>query len=135
MEELNLLEKLERIKAPPDFEQKVLNTLSERKEKRRLRVRNLRFSFAGAFAVLLACFVVLNVFVLQRKGKGPTDASGLERGVPAGAEKGETLRARDYLPIIEAVDYSGEIQRTSYESQTIYILEQVSEERLEQIKY
>ena len=133
MEEINLLEKLERVKAPPDFEQKVLSLLSERKEKRRLRVRNLRFSFAGAFAVLLVCFIVLNVFVFQRKGS--LGFSGLKRGVPAGAKRGETLRARDYLPIIEAVEYSGEIQRPSYESQTIYILEQVSEERLEQIKY
>jgi len=133
MEELNMLEKLERVKAPPDFEQEVLNLLSERKEKRRLRVKNLGLSFAGAFAVLLVCFIVLNVFVFQRKG--PADISSLERGVPAGAKKGETLRARNYLPIIEAVDYSGEIQRPSYESQTIYILEQVSEERLEQIKY
>ena len=118
MEELNLLEKLERVKAPPDFEKKVLNTLSERKEKRRLRVRNLRFSFAGAFAVLLVCFIVLNVFIFQRKG--PADISSLERGVPAGAKKGETLRARDYLPIIEAVDYSGEIQRPSFESQSLF---------------
>ncbi|NIM91605.1 MAG: hypothetical protein GTO17_11735 [Candidatus Aminicenantes bacterium] len=133
MEELNLLEKLERVKAPSDFEQKVLNLLSERKEKRRLGVRNLRLSFAGAFVALLVCFIVLNVFVLQRKG--PTDISGLGRGVPAGAKRGEILRARDYLPIIEAVDYSGEIQRPSYESQTIYILERVSEERLEQVKY
>lgn len=133
MEELNLLEKLERVKAPPDFEQKVLSLLSERKEKRRLRVRNLRFSFAGALAVLLVCFVVLNVFVFR--GKGPLDFSGLKRGVPVGDKRGETLRARDYLPIMEAVEYSGEIQRPSYESQTIYILERVSEERLEQIKY
>lgn len=133
MEELNLLEKLERVKAPPDFEQKVLSLLSERKEKRRLRVRNLRFSFAGAFAVLLVCFIVLNVFVFREKR--PLDFSDLEGGVPAGAKRGETLRARDYLRIIEAVEYSGEIQRPSYESQTIYILERVSDERLEQIKY
>jgi len=133
MEELNLLEKLERVKAPPDFEQKVLTLLSERKEKRRLKARNLSLSFAGAFAFLLVCFIVLNVFVFR--GKRPLDFSGLERGVPAGAKKGETLRARDYLPIIEAFEYSGEIQRSSYENQTIYILEQVSEERLEQIKY
>jgi len=133
MEELNLLEKLERVKAPPDFEQKVLSLLSERKEKRCLRVRNLRFSFAGALAVLLVCFIVLNVFVFR--GKESLDFSGVEKGVPAGAKRGEKLRERDYLPIIEAVEYSGEIQRPSYESQTIYILEQVSEERLEQIKY
>jgi hypothetical protein len=133
MEELNLLEKLERVKAPPDFEQKVLNLLSDRKEKRRLRVRNLRLSFAGAFAVLLVCFIVLNVFVFR--GKGFLDFSGLKRGVPAGAERGETLRAGEYLPIIEAVEYSGEMQRPSYESQTIYILERISEERLEQVKY
>ncbi len=133
MEELNLLEKLGRVKAPPDFEQKVLSLLSERKEKKRLRMRNLGFSFAGAFAVLLVCFIVLNIFVFR--GKRPLDFSSLERKVPAGAKRGETLRARDYLPIIEAVEYSEELQRPSNESQTIYILEQVSEEVLEQIKY
>ena len=133
MEELNLLEKLERVKAPPDFEQKVLNLLSERKAKRRLRVRNLSLSFAGAFAVLLVCFIVLNVFVLQRKES--IDFSGLEREAPASLPRGETYRAREYIQIIEAVDYSGEIQRPSAESQTIYILEQVSEKSIEQIKY
>lgn len=133
MEEHKLLEKLERVKAPPNFEQKVLNLLSERKAKRRLRVRNLSLSFAGAFAVLLVCFIVLNVFVLQRKESA--DFSGLERGTPASFPRGETYRAREYIPIIEAVDYSGEIQRPSAESQTIYILEQVSEKTIEQIKY
>jgi len=133
MEELNLLEKLERVKAPPDFEQKVLDLLSERKQKRHQRARNLVLSFAGAFAVLLVCFILFNVFVFR--AEGPVDFSGLEKAVPAGAQKGEDLRIRDYVPIIEAVDYSGEIRRPSYESQTIYILEQVSEEHLEQIKY
>jgi len=133
MEELNLLEKLERVKAPPDFEQNVLNLLSARKEKKRARVRNLGLSFAGAVAVLLVCFIVLNVFVFR--GKGTLDFSGLEKETPTSSPRGETLRAGDYIPIIEAVDYSREIQRPSYESQTIYILERVSEERLEQIKY
>lgn len=133
MEELNLLEKLERVKAPPDFEQKVLTLLSKRKEKRRLKARNLSLSFAGAFAFLLVCFILLNVFVLPRKGS--MDFSGLEREAPGNLQKGETYRARDYVPIIEAVDYFGEIHRPSAESQTIYILEQVSEEKIEQIKY
>jgi hypothetical protein len=133
MEELNLLEKVEKVKAPPNFEQKVLTLLSERKEKKRLKVRSLRFSFAGAFAFLLVCFIVLNVFVLQRKG--PLDVSGLEEGIPTSLQRGETARVRDYIPIMETVDYSGEIRSPSYESQKIYILEQVSEERLTQIKY
>jgi len=133
MEELNLLEKLERVKAPPNFEQRILTLISKRKEKRRLRVRNLRFSFAGAFAFLLVCFIVLNVFVLQKKG--PLDVAGLEKGMPTSLQRGETSLARDYIPIIEVVDYSGETRSPSYESQMIYILEQVSEERPAQIKY
>jgi len=132
MEELDLLEELERVKAPPDFEQKVLDLLSTRKEKKHSRVKHLRVSFAGAFAFLLVFFIVLNVFVLQRKG--PLDLSDLGEGIPV-SFKEEALRARGYIPIIEAVDYSSEIQDRSLEPQTIYLLEKVSEERIEQIKY
>lgn len=133
MKEFNLLEKLERAKAPPDFEQKVLALLSERKEKKRVRKRQLSFSFAGAFAFLLVFFVVFNVFILQKKE--PMDLAGVKKGMPAAFGRGGALEMRDYIPIIETVDYSNERQSLTHEPKTIYILEQVSENILKEIKY
>ena len=66
MDELNLLEKLESVKAPPGFEQRVLAQLSVRKRKKQ-RVRNLSLSAAGAFSAALVIFIVLNVFILPEK--------------------------------------------------------------------
>ncbi|MFB0564099.1 MAG: hypothetical protein ACETWK_00295 [Candidatus Aminicenantaceae bacterium] len=122
MEGINLLEKLERVKAPIDFEQRVLELLSIRKETKRLWRRNLRLSFAGALAFLLVVLVTVNVFVLQKREALDFTSS-------------ETLSTGDYIPIIETVDYSREIQSVSYEPGTIYILEQVSENHLDKIKY
>jgi len=132
MEELNILEKLEKVKAPLDFEQKVLTLLTTRKEKKQLMIKNLRLSFAGSFAFLVVFFILLNVFVLQKKG--PLDFADLEKGIQTNFQK-KGPNARGYIPIIEVVDYSKEIQSLSYEPQTIYILEQVSEEIKGNIKY
>ncbi len=60
MEELNLLEKMERVQAPPGFERKVLAELTVRKEKNRHRQRVFSFSFAGAAAAFLVGFLVLS---------------------------------------------------------------------------
>lgn len=133
MEESNLLEKLERVKAPPDFEQKVLTLLSERREKKRVRKRQLSFSFAGAFALLLVFFVVFNVFVLQKKE--PMGFASVKKGMPADFGRGGASEMGDYIPIMETVDYSQERQSLSPEPKTIYILEQVSENILREIKY
>lgn len=133
MEEFNLLEKLERVKAPPGFDQKVLSLLSERKDKKRVRKRQLSFSFAGAFALLLVFFVVFNVFVLQKKE--PMAFAGAQKGISATFERGGASPAEDYIPIMETVDYSVERQTISPEPKTVYILEQVSENILKEIKY
>jgi len=129
MDVTNLLEKLERVKAPPDFEQSVLDLLSERKEKKQLKWKHLRLSFAGALALLLVFFVAINVFVLQKKGA--LDLTDMERDIPSAGN----MRPMDYIPIIEIVDYNREIQSVSSEPQTIYLLEQVSDSHREKIKY
>lgn len=130
----NLLKKLERVKAPPDFEQKILAQLSLRK-RRTQRIKYLRLSLAGAFSAALVFFIIVNVFVLPKKGS--LEVADLEKGLASPSTfqgrgepgKGETI------PIIEAVDYAGEIQSVSREPQTIYILEQVSEGTSTKIKY
>jgi hypothetical protein len=127
----NLLKKMERVNAPPDFEQKILAQLSFRK-RRKLRAKYLRLSLAGAFSAALVFFLVVNVFILPQKG--PAEVADMEKGLSAqptlqrgGAPRGGELRRGETIPIIEAVDYAGEIQSASREPQTIYILEQVSE--------
>ncbi len=130
----NLLKKLERVKAPPDFEQKILAQLSLRK-RRKLRIKYLRLSLAGAFSAALVFFMAVNVFILPKKGS--LEVADLEKGLasPSTFQRGGEPRKGETIPIIEAVDYAGEIQSASREPQTIYILEQVSEGTSTKIKY
>ncbi len=130
----NLLKKLERVKAPPDFEQKILAQLSLRK-RRKLRIKYLRLSLAGAFSASLVFFIAVNVFILPKKG--PLEVADLEKGLasPSTFQRGGEPEKGEIIPIIEAVDYAGEIQSASWEPQTIYILEQVSEVTSTKIKY
>jgi len=124
MEELNLLEKLERVKAPPGFEQRVKIMLRERKEKKRLMIRGFRYSFAAGLALLLVFFSVLGIDIFQKKGS-----------VALTLQKGESLETREYIPITEVVNYSSEIKNLASESGVIYILEEVSDDFREEIKY
>ena len=133
MDELNLLEKLESVKAPPGFEQRVLTQLSLRKRKR-VRVRNLSLSVAGAFSAALVLFIVLNVFILPEKG--PVGIADMAKKSMAPAVEAEEMPARrTTIPITEAVDYGEEVRSLSREPRTIYLLEQVSDEVSSTIKY
>lgn len=136
MEELNLLKKLERVNAPSDFEQKVMAQLSLRKGKVQ-RVRYLRLSLAGAFSALIVFFIVLNFLILP--SKSPEEFAERERGASATfrREMGREmdLRQRSVVPLIETVDYTGDIQTRSQEPPTVYLLEQVSDKTNRKIKY
>lgn len=131
MEKFNLLKKLGRVKAPPDFEQKVMAQLSLRR--RQVRVRNLRLSLAGAFSALIVLFIVVNVFFLPQRS--PLKFIGGEKGMSSSLQQRGPTVERDFIPIIESVDYTSEIQSVSQDPSTIYILEQVSEETSAEIKY
>jgi hypothetical protein len=136
MEELNLLKKLGRVNAPSDFEQKVMAQLSLRKRKAQ-RVRYLRLSLAGALSAALVFFVVLNFFILP--SKSPEEFAEKERAVPAAFQrelgKGLDIRQRSVVPVIETVDYTGDIRTRSQEPPTVYLLEQVSDKTNRRIKY
>lgn len=131
MDELNLLKRMERVKAPPDFEEKVLAQLSLRR-KINLKARRLRFSLAGAFSAALVLLIILNVSIIWKKN--PVERADLERGLYRDFQRGEGL-AGVTVPIMEAVDYRGEIKTRSPEPRTIYILEQVVEGSSNEIKY
>jgi len=132
MEELNLLKKLGRVKAPPDFEQKVLEQLSFRRGKQ-VRVKHLRLSLAGAFGALAVIFIIINIFILPQRG--PVEFTDIEKGISADFPIEKWMMQREIIPIIESVDYSGEVQNLRREPPTIYILEQVSERTDIRIKY
>lgn len=119
MEDSSLLNKLNRVTAPPDFEPRVMAQLAARRKAlpQMRRALTFRYSLAGAAALLLICFVVVNMFVLQ---KGPFSEF-------AGRDTQGTLNSREFVPITEAVKYSPEIRQASYEPKTAYILEQVSD--------
>ncbi len=134
MDEMNLLANLNRVKAPPDFEQKVLARVSLLRRTQRERRMRLSFSLAGAFASLLVVFVLLNVFVLQ--DRAPQSVSGVDRALsPAASEITPAAVLRGTVPVIETLDYSSELHRRSAEPETVYLLEQVSDTTPRGIKY
>jgi len=131
MEEFNLLEKLERVKAPPSFEQKIMAQLSLRR--RQLRRRQLNLYLAGAFSAILVLFIVINVFVLPERGL--VKFVGLDKDISTHFQESDRLEGREFIPIIEPVDYTREIRSLSREPSTIYILEQISDETSAELKF
>ena len=119
MDEFSLLKRLDTVKAPPDFEQRVMARLSLARRTADRRRPALGLSLAGAFASMLAVFVALNVFVLHHQGPVPVAVQG---------KKGETVAAAQrIIPVIETFDYGAEIRSRAPESGTVYLLEQVSD--------
>ena len=128
MDDISLLRKLERAAAPPDFERRVMAQLARRRAElpqvRRAQV--FRYSLAGAAAALLVCFLALNVFVLR---------SGPDRTMMAGRDRLESASAGGVVSITEPLSYRNEVRSVSYEPQTVYILEQVSNASNKYIRY
>ncbi len=131
MEGHELLNRLERVEAPADFEERCFARLRQAAKERAHRRAVLRYSFAGSAAVLLAGFLVLNTLVLHKspgltyasKGKSESALGQPSAFRPAGFETAGT----GLVPVMEKVDYSSEFRNASFEPQTVYILEQVSE--------
>ena len=127
MEDFSPLNKLNRVTAPPDFEPRVMAQLAARRKAlpQMRRALTFRYSMAGAAALLLICFIAVNIFVLQ---KGALSEF-------AGRDSQDRLSPRESVPITETVKYSPEIRQASYEPKTAYILEQVSDASNVLIKY
>ena len=138
MEGHELLDRVNRVKAPPGFEERVLRRLGEAKRARARRRTAYRYSLAGSAAVLLIGFVLFNQALLSRRA--PMTFVGKDRAMPAATRLSYPASARSdvpgsYLPVLEAVDYSTEMRSASTQPGTVYILEQVSEVRPSEIKY
>lgn len=132
MFEYNIFEKIQRVKAPESFEHDVLELLYERK-KRYGRGRTLRLSLGWAFSAAVAIFAVVNFVVIPQRG--PSEYSSLEGEIPEYLERRIPLRSIETIPIIERVDYSGEMRASRQEPPTIYLLEQCSDKTNQTIKY
>lgn len=133
MTEWDIMKRLETVKAPPDFEQKVMAQLSLRKRTERRRRTVLRWSMAGSFASLAAAMVLLNVFVFQ--GRTPSGVAERGKDVPAASSLIQKATAEQTIPIIETLDYRTEMRSRSLEPETVYLLEQVSDTAPRGIKY
>jgi hypothetical protein len=135
MEGHELLGKMDKVKAPADFDEGAFTKLGEARRARLRRQAAFRYAFAGSAAVLLIGFVLLNVHVVNTRAvadKGPSEALANQTSFSGRAGDGAP---RTYLPVLETVDYSNEFRNVSNQPQTVYILEQVSEVRPTEIKY
>jgi len=123
MEELELRPALRKVKAPPGFETVVLARVRDIKSGAspvpgKPRAFGLKLSLAGGLAALLAGFILINVFVLQKNGaQGDSSWTGLGQGQTQGR----------IVPVMDSVDYGREVRNISGDPSTVYILEQVSD--------
>lgn len=132
MEELNLLEKLGKVKAPPDFERRVMDRLARLKgTKAPAAIFGLRLSLAGALTVLVIGFLLVNIFVFQKPGSLANQGgeSGLDRSAVNSGLKAEAI------PVMESLNYSQEVRGLALERGAIYILENVSDKTYQEIRY
>jgi hypothetical protein len=132
MHEYNIFENIQCVKAPENFEKDVLQLLRERKAKQG-RGRTFRLSLAWAFSAAVAVFVIVNFVVVPQRG--PSEYANLEGELPAYLERRMPPRSIETVPIIERVDYPGEMRTSRQEPPTIYLLEQCSDKTDRTIKY
>lgn len=132
MEIHDLLKKIERVDAPPHFEQRIMADLSLRKRKR-ARTMRMGLAFAGAGSAAVVMLLVVGLFVLPQRE--PAGMISLEQQAAPSLKRNVQMRESDVIPIIEAVDYTGEIRRRKDQPPTIYILEHVSESTDTKTKY
>ncbi len=133
MEEMEILKKLEKVKAPPDFEQKVMAELSLRRRSRLRRRLGLQLSLAGAVASLLVGFVLWNFVVIGKRN--PLGISPAGREWTDSAAAGPISGSGRTLPIIETLDYSLEVRNRGQAPQAVYLLEQVSDKTPKGVRF
>lgn len=112
MKKINISEALDKVSAPPNFEAKLMEKLTFYKEKRKKRIKYLRFSFAIACTLLI---IFVSVYFWNIKDKEFDTLTTLNTPIN-----------NNSISIIERIDYSGEFVKTSQNKETIFILEQIS---------
>ncbi len=138
MEGHELLGKMNRVQAPPEFDERVMARLGETRRDRARRRAAWRYSFAGAAGLVLVGVVALSVFTPRNRTSvalGAKGAAAVKVQPPSPSRAVREGTAPAPIPVLEAVDYSEEVHSVSRQPQTVYILEQVSETRPSEIKY
>jgi len=123
MEDRRYLSQLSRVKAPAGFEQTVLTRLRER-QKRRVRIIRLELGLAGVAALFLVGFLIFWPGVRKSPEGSPTLA-GFNPEVTPERE----------IHVVEPIDLRKELRRRTEGPQAVYILEQVSDSWIQQIRY
>lgn len=132
MNEINLKDYLPQVKAPENFEEKVLQKIRERKAKKKryllisFRVFRHRALIGLVFLVLLAVGLIFIPF-LWKKYQEPKALFSLR---PSALEKIELTRVN----LIERVDFAKDFADVP-QRKVIYLLEAVNENVLSEVKY
>jgi len=124
MDEEKYLSQLNQVAAPPDFEQLVLTRLKRNREKK-VKLRKLEFSLAGA-----ATLIIIGLIIFSPSAKRPSsleDFSLIEMVQEASQDKA--------IHLVEPLDLRQEMRRSTDEIQTVFILEQVSDNWVQQVRY
>jgi len=111
MRNKNIFDELEKVTAPPDFETKLMEKLAIYKKRRERKIKYFKICLAAAVVII---FVYLGLNFLFFKGNENEISS-------------ELYQEEKVLPVIEVINYSGELSKLSNGKKTIYILEQISD--------
>jgi hypothetical protein len=135
MEGHEILNKMTKIGAPADFEEKVLARLPAAREERARRARRAayRYAFAGSAAMVLAGFLIFRPAPVET----PTVLTYAERQALAATpgRGGQAAERNRGVPVFETMDYASEFRDAQSQPATVYILEQVSEVPSSEIIY
>jgi hypothetical protein len=138
MEGHELLAKMNKVQAPPDFEAGVLARLpAARAERSRARRAHLRYAFAGSAALVIVGFLIFSPATAPEKGDAVLTQAE-QRALSAGPGMGGAIPASDRnraLPVYERMNYASELRDAQSQPRTVYILEQVSEVPSSEIIY
>lgn len=129
MEDFEFLGRMDKVEAPPGFEQRVMAQLKERRQKR-TRLKRLRYSLATAAASLAVIVMAVNFLYLpQRQANQMAKMAELEKKLdPILQPQPERWDRFNTIPITERLNYAGEVHSVDrQQARTIYILEQVSD--------
>ncbi|MBN1938299.1 MAG: hypothetical protein JW843_01840 [Candidatus Aminicenantes bacterium] len=119
MSEIDVWKGLDRVFAPPDFEDRTLRALRARlrPDSGLQRARLFRWALSGSTAALLLVFAGLNLFVFK-----------------GGMPDGGGLMSSDPVHVTEPLNYGREVRSLAGE-RTVFLLEQVSDTPSSIIRY
>jgi len=124
MDDQKYLSQLNQVVAPPDFEQSVLTRLKRNREKR-VKLRKLEFSLAGAATLIIIGLIIFSPSA--RKPSSLEESSLIEMAQEASQDQA--------IHLVEPLDLRQEMRRSTDEIQTVFILEQVSDNWVQQVRY